>query len=154
MSIKKTRYDLQQDRAGMYWDLLLYIPTVGALLTVALYGWYDKNTSLAYLMGFLASFFLIAGSNRILKTRLMILGSAPIALEIRQKEVTITLKNKTTIDLLKDVTLYSDLSGKTFGLGGLNAQGMKEQFIFHRGQFALHQDFEGIIAHFKKPALK
>ena len=154
MSIKKIRYDLHQDRTGMYWDLLLYIPTVGALLTVALFGWYNNNTSLAYLMVFLASFFLIAGSNRVLKTRLMILGSAPVALEIRKDEVTVTLKNHTTIELLKEVKLYSDLSGKTFGLSGLNAQGMKEQFIFHRGQFALDKEFEEIIAHFKKPPLK
>lgn len=154
MPLKNTRYNLHQDRTGMYWDLLLYVPTVGAILTVALFGWYDKNSSLAYLMVFLASFFLIAGANRILKTRLMVLGSAPVSLEVRRDEVTITLKNQKTIDLLKEVKLYSDLSGKTFGLSGLNAQGMKEQFIFHRGQFALNQEFEEIINHFKKPSLK
>lgn len=154
MTLKNTRYNLHQDRTGMYWDLLLYVPTVGALSTVALFSWYNKNPSLAYLMVFLASFFLIAGANRILKTRLMILGSAPVSLEIRNNEVTITLKNHKTIDLLKEVKLYSDLSGKTFGLSGLNAQGMKEQFIFHRGQFALNQEFEGIITHFKKAPLK
>ncbi len=154
MTLKNARYNLHQDRTGMYWDLLLYVPTVGALSTVALFSWYNHNTSLAYLMVFLASFFLIAGANRILKTRLMILGSAPVSLEIRNNEVTITLKNHKTIDLLKEVRLYSDLSGKTFGLSGLNAQGMKEQFIFHRGQFALNQEFEGIITHFKKAPLK
>ena len=38
---------------------------------------------MAYLLGFLSCFFLIAGANRILTTRLMWLPSAPVAIEIR-----------------------------------------------------------------------
>ena len=61
-----TRYTLCRDYRGMYWDALLYVPTVSALAVFAASSWYDGKVPMAYLLGFLACFFLIAGSNRIL----------------------------------------------------------------------------------------
>ena len=80
--MSETRFDLSRDTKGMMWDLLLYIPTVVALLSMAAKFWYGDDANLAYLLVFLASFFCIAGANRILKTRLMILPNAPVAIEI------------------------------------------------------------------------
>ena len=36
-------YSLVRDRRGVVWDGLLYIPTVGALLLIALKLWYGPN---------------------------------------------------------------------------------------------------------------
>ena len=86
--------NLVQDTKGMYWDLLLYIPTVTALLSMAAKFWFGGDANLAYLLLFLGSFFLIAGSNRILKTRLMLLPSAPVALRVKDKHsACLTLRN-------------------------------------------------------------
>jgi hypothetical protein len=67
---------------GVLWDALLYVPTVSALGLFAVSSWYDDKAAVAYLLGFLACFFLIAGANRILTTRLMLLPSAPVAIEV------------------------------------------------------------------------
>ena len=128
----------------MVWDLLLYVPTVFALFTIAAYSWYQSNPDLAYLMVFLGTFFLIAGANRILKTRLMWLGSSPVALEVDQGRVAISQRNGQLIELLKDIKFHKDVSGRTFGLTGLGSNGQKLQFIFHKGQFALERDFQAL----------
>lgn len=126
----------------MVWDLLLYVPTVSALFMIAANSWYQGNPDLAYLMVFLGTFFLIAGANRILKTRLMWLGSSPIALEVNPERVAVFQRNGQFIELLKDIKLHKDVSGRTFGLTGLGSNGQKLQFIFHKGQFTLEKDFQ------------
>ena len=44
------RINLAQDRKGMVWDLLLYVPTVTALLSLAAKFWYGDDINLAYLL--------------------------------------------------------------------------------------------------------
>ncbi len=138
------RYTLRQDRNGMVWDLLLYVPTVTALVAIAANAWFQENQYLAYLLVFLASFFLIAGANRILKTRLMLLPTSPVTIEVDRQHVTLLLRNGQRLELLKDVKLYRDFSGRSFGLTGLDPQGRRLQFVFHKGQFALERDYQAL----------
>lgn len=133
----------------MVWDLLLYIPTVTALIAIASNSWYEQNTYLAYLLFFLASFFLIAGANRILKTRLMLFPTSPVAIEAGPHRAVLLLRNGQRIELLKNIKLYKDFSGRSFGLSGLNGNGQRLQFIFHKGQFALERDYQAIQNTFK-----
>ncbi|RJQ46213.1 MAG: hypothetical protein C4528_07445 [Gammaproteobacteria bacterium] len=130
------RYTLMQDKAGMVWDLLLYAPTVAVLGLLALKLWYGANQGVAYVLFFMASFFFIAGANRILKTRLMLLPSAPVALEITPEQIRLELRGGGRVTLVKDVRFYSDSQGKSFGLSGKDGLGQPLQFVFHRGQFA------------------
>lgn len=143
-----TRYTLCRDYHGMYWDALLYVPTVSALSLFAVSSWYGDKTSLAYLLGFMACFFLLAGANRILTTRLMWLPSAPVAIETRSNAADLILKNGEVIKLQRDLKLFRDRSGRSFGLTGLNEQGKRLQFIFHRGQFAQDLDFQAVMTCF------
>jgi hypothetical protein len=129
----------------MFWDALLYVPTVSALSTFAVSNWYADKVSTAYLLGFLACFFLIAGANRILTTRLMWLPSAPVAIETRADAADLILKSGEVIRLRRDVKLYRDRSGRSFGLTGMSEQGARRQFIFHRGQFSHDSDFQAVM---------
>jgi hypothetical protein len=139
------RYTLCRDYHGMLWDALLYVPTVSALAVFALGSWYDNKVSMAYLLGFLACFFLIAGANRILTTRLMWLPSAPVAIETRPNAADLILKNGEIIKLRQDLKLYRDRSGRSFGLTGTSEQGKRRQFVFHRGQFSQDSDFQAVM---------
>jgi hypothetical protein len=136
------RFDLRQDRKGMIWDLLLYVPTVTALLSLSAKFWYGKDTNLAYLLAFLGSFFFIAGASRILKTRLMLLPSAPVAIEIDSQIARLVLRSGKSVELAKGVRYYSDYAGRTFGLAGLDSTGQQRQFIFHKGQFPSEQAYQ------------
>ena len=139
-----TRFSLVRDRKGMMWDLLLYVPTVVALLSMVVKFWYGGNTSLAYLFSFLASFFFIAGANRILKTRLMLLPTAPIAIEIGKQVTRIIMRNGEHVELVKDLRIYADYSGRSFGLAGLDKLDQRLQFVFHKGQFSNIKDYQAI----------
>jgi hypothetical protein len=140
-----TRYTLCRDYHGMFWDALLYVPTVSALATFAVSSWYDGKISIAYLLGFLACFFLIAGANRILTTRLMWLPSAPVAIETRANAADLILKSGEIIKLQRELKLYRERSGRSFGLTGVNEQGRRSQFVFHRGQFRQDSDFQAVM---------
>jgi hypothetical protein len=140
-----TRYTLCRDLQGMYWDALLYVPTVSALSIFALSSWYDNKISVGYLLGFLACFFLFVGANRILSTRLMWLPSAPVAIETRSGGADLILKSGEIITLQRDLKLYRDRSGRSFGLTGLCEQGKRRQFVFHRGQFRQDSDFQAVM---------
>jgi hypothetical protein len=139
-----TRFVLVQDHKGMMWDLLLYVPTVIALLSMVVKFWYSGDVSLAYLFSFLACFFFIAGANRILKTRLMLLPTAPIAIEIGKQVIQIIMRNGEQVELVKDLRVYADYSGRTFGLAGLDKLGQRMQFVFHKGQFSSIKDYQAI----------
>ncbi len=130
-----SRYALMRDKAGMVWDLLLYVPTVGVLGLLALRLWYGENQGAAYVLFFMASFFFIAGANRILKTRLMLLPSAPVALEVSPQQVRLELRGGERVSLVQDVRFYTDTQGKSFGLSGKDSLGNPLQYVFHRGQF-------------------
>lgn len=132
---KGCRYEFKQDRRGMAWDLLLYVPTVTALFSIAAKLWFGPSQSWSYLLVFLGSFFLLAGANRILKTRLLMLSSAPVALEVAKEHVNIRLRGGKAVDLVKDVRFFAEIGGKTFALTGMDLSGQKQQFVFHMGQF-------------------
>lgn len=139
------RYTLRRDYHGMFWDALLYLPTVTALSVFALSSWYDNKSSMAYLLGFLACFFLISGANRVLTTRLMWLPSAPVAIETGSNAADLILKSGEIVKLRRDLKLFRDRSGRSFGLTGMSEQGTKRQFIFHRGQFSQDVDFQAVM---------
>ena len=129
-------FELTPDRKGAVWDLLLYVPTVTALATVGARLWFGDEHAYAYLLSFLASLFFFIGANRILKTRLMLLPSAPRALDLDGEGVAIGLRGGTRVDLVKEIKVYADMAGRSFGVAGLDRQGRRLQFVFHRGQFA------------------
>jgi hypothetical protein len=131
-----TQFELVQDRKGMVWDLLLYIPTVIALASISASFWYGDNHNMGYLFFFLTCFFFIAGFNRVFKTRLMLLPSAPISLKVAEQSIGLVLRNGTQVDLVKNLRYYSDYAGKSFGISGLDGAGKQLQFVFHWGQFA------------------
>lgn len=134
--MKAMRFDLIQDRKGMVWDLLLYLPTVTALAGLSAYFWYTDQSNFSYLLLFLSTFFFLTGATRILTTRLMVWPTAPVALEITDNLVALLRRNGTRVELLKGVQYYPEYSGRTFGLSGLDGSGKRLQFVFHKGQFA------------------
>lgn len=130
------RFELIKDRKGMVWDLMLYVPTVTALLGLSAYFWFSQEPGYSYLLLFLSTFFFLAGTNRIVKTRLMVWPTAPISIDIEQSgKVALGLRNGESLELLKDVRYYPDYSGRTFGLSGMDGVGKRMQFVFHKGQF-------------------
>jgi hypothetical protein len=142
--MNEVRFSLMQDRRGMMWDLLLYIPTVAALLTMAAKFWFGNDANLAYLFLFLGSFFLIAGANRVLKTRLMLLPSSPVAIEVDKHAIHLVLRNGKRVGLVKDTRFYPDFAGRSFGLVGMDGAGQRLQFVFHKGQFSSDRDYQKI----------
>jgi hypothetical protein len=144
------QFDLVQDRKGMIWDLLLYIPTVGALSSIAASFWYSDDHNMGYLFFFLTCFFFIAGFNRVFKTRLMLLPSAPISLKVGEQSLGLVQRNGTQVDLVKSLRYYPDYSGKTFGISGLDGAGKQLQFVFHKGQFATTLLYESAQALLKR----
>ena len=137
-------YHLAPDKRGATWDLCLYVPTVLALGSIALKFWFGANQNWAYLLLFLASFFFIAGANRILGSRLMLLPNSPRGLELGKKSAAVMLKNGERIELVKDLRYFPDFAGKSFGLTGMDLSGQKRQFVFHRGQFEREAQFKDI----------
>jgi hypothetical protein len=139
---KTTEFTLAQDKKGVVWDLLLYIPTLIVLILIASQLWYNDNENFTYLLVFLTTIIFLIGFDRIAKTRLMILPNAPVGLSVSKQSVTVQLKSGNTIELVKDVRFFTDFAGKSFGLTGIDLTGTKKQFVFHKGQFALLDDFE------------
>ncbi len=131
----------------MAWDLLLYVPTVIFLALISLRLSYGPNSGWSYLLMFLASLFFFVGANRILKTRLMLLPGAPIALEIDKDRVTLALRNGSSVVLVKELRLFSEIGGKTFALTGMDLEGRKQQHVFHVGQFASDSEFRDAKSH-------
>ncbi|MFQ5486888.1 MAG: hypothetical protein ACE5ET_00395 [Gammaproteobacteria bacterium] len=141
---REASYRLIQDRKGLMWDALLYIPTVIALFSIGMKLWYSPNQTWAYVLFFMATFFFLIGANRIFSSRLMLLPSAPVALEASKHQVSVELRNGERIILVKEVRYYPDYAGKSFGLSGMDAAGSRRQFVFHRGQFAELSQFEDL----------
>jgi hypothetical protein len=136
------QFNLVVDRKGVVWDLLLYVPTVVALGSIATGFWYSDDQSMGYLFYFMTCFFLIAGVNRIFKTRLMLFPSAPISIGVDEQRMVLGQKNGEQVNLIKNIKYYSDYSGKSFGLSGLDGKGKQLQFVFHKGQFATSDEFD------------
>jgi hypothetical protein len=146
---EKMQFDLVADRKGMIWDLLLYIPTVVALASIAASFWYDDDHSMGYLFFFLTCFFFLVGFNRVFKTRLMLLPSAPVSLQVAAESIGLVQRNGIQINLVKSLRYYSEYSGKTFGISGLDGAGKQQQYVFHKGQFPTPEKFESIQTFFK-----
>lgn len=145
---KSEEFKLLQDRKGMIWDIILYLPTVSGLGLASSMFWYDNNQNLSYLLMFGGCFFLYQGVHRILG-RLMLLPHAPVSLDISKKRVLLTLKNGEHTELVKDLRYYADFAGKSFGLTGMDLVGKKRQFVFHKGQFGDGDGFKKIGAALK-----
>jgi len=139
----KTEYELIQDKKGVMWDLLLYIPTLIALSIVAIRLWADGNEGMTYIIIFLTTFIAFIAFNRIFKTRLMLLPSAPVAFSVSKNGVSLKLKNGNQIELVRDVRFFTDIGGKSFGLAGVDLAGAKQQYVFHKGQFNDATEFDG-----------
>jgi hypothetical protein len=135
------QFDLVPDRKGVIWDLLLYIPTVIALASIAASFWYSDDQNMGYLFFFLTCFFFIAGVNRIFKTRLMLFPSSAVSLTVGEQNIALNQKNGTQLNLVKNLRYYSDYAGKSFGLSGLDGAGKQLQFVFLKGQFATTEKF-------------
>lgn len=138
---KSERFVLMQDRKGVVWDLLMYIPTVSGLAVGAFIFWYQPNHALAYLLFFLACFFFYQGLHRVLG-RLMLLPNTPVALDVNKQRVQLELRNGKIIELVKNVRYFSDYAGKSFGLTGLDTSGVKRQYVFHKGQFHNQTEYQ------------
>jgi len=144
--VESTNFELTQDRRGMIWDLLLYVPTVVALALYGAYLWFSPDRTWAYVLFFMASFFFITGANRILVSRLMLMPRAPVGLAVGRDSVSLKMRNGETCALVKDVRFFSDYAGKSFGLSGLDGGGQKRQFVFHRGQFPNDSIFQELLS--------
>jgi len=128
--------ELHPDKAGVIWDLVLYVPTVGFLLLWGLKLWYaaDDQAWMGYGLMFLGFFFLMVGGTRVMR-RLLFHPASPVALDINRERIRLTLKNGDVIALVKGIRFFTDYAGKSFGLTGTDNQGAERQFVFHRMQF-------------------
>jgi len=136
------RFDLRQDRRGMYWDLALYVPTVIALASVAFQLWYSGNEGFTYLLMFLTTFMALIGFNRVAKTRMMWLPSAVVSFVVSKKGVVLETKAGEKSELAQNVRFFSDFAGKSIAVTGIDLQGKRQQCIFHRGQFSSVAEFD------------
>jgi len=127
---------LHPDTKGVVWDLLLYIPTIGILLLWGLKLWYagDDQIYIGYGLMFLGFFFLMVGSNRVLR-RMLLTPSSPLTIDVNPDRIKLRLKSGAETLLIKDVRFFADYAGKSFALTGIDGEGAKQQFIFHRQQF-------------------
>ncbi len=132
---KSEMVKLMQDRKGVTWDAMMYVPTVVGLGVGAFMFWYDKSQNLAYLLFFLACFFFYQGVHRVMG-RMLMLPRSPISLDITKQGVSLGMRNGESIELIKNVRYFADHAGKSFGLTGMDMTGAKRQYVFHKGQFA------------------
>lgn len=142
MAKKQYQVSLVADKVGMYWDLALYVPTVIVLIAIGLKMWYSADKNWAYLLMFMASFFFMAGSNRILKSRMMLLPSSPVSIDADKQRIICRLRNGQQAELVKAVRYFPDFAGKSFAITGLDLNGKKCQYVFHRGQFANEDEYK------------
>ncbi len=136
-------FSLVEDKRGVMWDLVLYVPTLIALIVLAVKYWYSGDENITYLLMFLTTFIFLIAFNRIFKTRLMMMPSSPTSFSVSKKGVAVSLKNGLSVELIKDVRFFTDMAGKSFGLTGVDLEGAKKQFVFHRGQFESDEQFDG-----------
>lgn len=141
MAADARRYQFVRDTRGMMWDLVLYVPTAIALIIVGSRLWFSGDEGFAYVVVFATTFIILIGFNRIFKTRLMMLPSAPTSLSVSKAGVDLTLKSGVQVQLVKNVRFFSDLAGRSIGLTGIDLSGKSHQHIFHKGQFASESEF-------------
>lgn len=140
---KSENIDFVQDKKGVVWDLLLYVPTVIALALIAANFWYSGEQAWAYMLVFLASYFFIVGANRV-ALRLLLLPSAPLSMCVAKTGVVLKLKSGEKVELVKELRFFGDYAGKSFGLTGFDLEGKKRQFVLHKGQLANEVEFKSV----------
>jgi len=147
---QEVQCELQPDSKGVIWDLALYVPTVGFLILTGLKFWYPHGEDewIGYMLMFLGFFFLMVGGGRVLR-RLLILPSAPVAMDINRERIRMALKGGDAVSLIKDIRFFADHAGKSFGLTGMGNTGAKLQFVFHRNQFR-GEDYEAVTKSLEK----
>jgi len=141
MAIKEKFVKLHQDKKGMFWDLALYIPTVVFLFSYAAKLWFSGNQTWTYILLFAGCYFFIAGANRILKVRMMLLPASPVSIDASKQRILLELRNGDKIELAKKVRYYADFVGKSFAISGMDLSGKKQQHVFNRGQFSSDSEF-------------
>ncbi len=140
-----SKFSLVADKKGALWDLCLYVPIVIFLISIAIKLWYGGvNQNWSYVLLFMATFFFISGTNRVLSGRLMVLPSAPLALDVSKSSVKVLIKSGSQVELVKDLRYFPDYAGKSFGLTGVDLSGQKKQFVFHKGQFESESMFKDV----------
>jgi hypothetical protein len=145
---KGDSYELLPDKRGATWDLVMYVPMVVILVSLALQLWYGGTyKNFAYVLIFAASFIFFIGANRVLSSRLIVLPGAPRSLELGKKSVAVVLKGGERVELVKELRYFPDYAGKSFGLTGMDLAGRKRQFVFHKGQFGAETEFKDIRSH-------
>ena len=142
---KEGSYELLPDKRGAAWDLVMYVPVVVILVSMALQLWYGGTyKNFAYVLIFAASFISFIGANRVLASRLIVLPGAPRSLELGKRSVGVILKSGERVELVKELRYFPDYAGKSFGLTGMDLSGRKRQFVFHKGQFGDDAGFKDI----------
>jgi len=132
---REVQCELNADKTGVIWDLILYVPTVGFLLLIGLRYWYSAESEwMGQGLMFLGFFFFMVAANRIAR-RLLLLPSSPIGLDICKEHIAMVLKNGEKRLLMRDIRFFPDKAGKSFGLTGMDEHGSKQQYVFHKGQF-------------------
>lgn len=145
---KGENYELLPDKRGATWDLVMYVPVVVILVSLALQLWYGGTyKNFAYILIFAASFIFFIGANRVLASRLIMLPGAPRSLELGKKSVAVVLNAGERVELVKELRYFPDYAGKSFGLTGVDLAGRKRQFVFHKGQFGGEAEFKDICSH-------
>jgi len=140
---REVKCSLRPDKVGIVWDLMLYVPTVGFLLLIGLRYWYvGDDQVMGQVLIFLGFFFLMVGGGRVLR-RLLLMPTAPVALDISKDRVSLNLKNNEKRLLMRDIRFFADKAGKSFGLTGTDERGRKQQYVFHKGQFS-EDDFAAV----------
>ncbi len=148
MSAEARRYRLHQDKKGMAWDLLLYAPTVVILVFISVRLWLGPDKNWTYVTVAIASFLFIQGLMRIMKTRLMLLPQAPVALDIANQRIRVELRNGDSVELVSKLRYFPDFAGKTIAISGTDLNGKAHQYIFHLGQFkdmSAFKDLRGFL---------
>ncbi|MFC1750017.1 hypothetical protein ACFL2V_14550 [Pseudomonadota bacterium] len=141
---KSESYALIPDKRGAMWDVVLYIPVIAILILMALQFWYGPHQYVSYILVFSATYIGLIGFNRIAGSRLLIKPSAPLALTVDKKRISINTKGGDSVELVNEVRYFPDYAGKSFGLTGMDMSGKKQQFVFHRGQFESENMFKDI----------
>jgi len=67
---------------------------------------------------------------------MMLTGSSPISIDADKQRIICGLRNGGQVELVKELRYFPDFTGKSFAITGLDLNGKKCQYIFHRGQFA------------------
>jgi len=107
--------------------------------------WYSGKEGWGYLLEFLATFFAFVGGNRI-ATRLQLTGKSPVKVTVDKHAVLIDLKNGEQVALVKNVKFFSDYAGRSFAVSGIDSRGEKKSYVFHKGQFAIEDEYKSALS--------